>query len=70
MRRVLTYKEFDKLKAEQINWIKERDRIAKEESDSNKNTSYRKVTYVIVQGKETEKRIRELNEKYLNPNNL
>lgn len=70
LRRVLTYKEFDKLKAEQINWIKERDRIAKEESDSNKNTSYRKVTYVIVQGKETEKRIRELNEKYLNPNNL
>ena len=50
--------------------IIERDRIAKEESDSNKNTSYRKVTYVIVQGKETEKRIRELNEKYLNPNNL
>ncbi|MGV1062814.1 lysozyme inhibitor LprI family protein [Clostridium perfringens] len=70
LRIVLTNKEFDKLKNQQINWIKERDRIAKEESNSKENNSYRKVIYVIVQGKETEKRIRELNEKYLNPDSL
>lgn len=70
LRIVLTNKEFDKLKKQQINWIKERDRIAKEESNSKENNSYRKVIYVIVQGKETEKRIRKLNEKYLNPDSL
>lgn len=67
IRLVLHYKEFDKLVEEEKAWILERDKIAKQASDS--ATDFKEVTYLTTQGKETEKRIIELRDRFLNTEN-
>lgn len=69
LKKVLNEKTFKKLQKEQVQWIKDRDKIAEEES-SKSDSSFKEVGFITNQGKQTELRIRELNEKYLNPNNL
>lgn len=69
LKKVLNEKTFKKLQKEQVQWIKDRDKIAEKES-SKSDSSFKEVSFITNQGKQTELRIRELNEKYLNPNNL
>ena len=69
LKKVLNEKTFKELHKEQVKWIKERDKVTEEES-SNSEPSFKEISFITNQGKQTELRIRELNEKYLNPNNL
>lgn len=69
LKKVLNEKTFKKLQKEQVQWIKDRDRIAEEKS-SESDSSFKEVSFIVNQGKQTELRIRELNERYLNPKNL
>lgn len=69
LNKVLNEKTFKKLQKEQVQWIKDRDRIAEEKS-SESDSSFKEVSFIVNQGKQTELRIRELNERYLNPKNL
>lgn len=69
LKKVLNEKTFKELQKEQVKWIKERDKVAEEES-FNSEPSFKEISFITNQGKQTELRIRELNEKYLNPNNL
>lgn len=69
LKKVLNEKTFKELQKKQVQWIKDRDKIAEEESYKS-DSSFKEVSFITNQGKQTELRIRELNDKYLNPNNL
>ncbi|MGL4741386.1 MAG: lysozyme inhibitor LprI family protein [Sarcina sp.] len=66
---VLNEKAFKELQKEQIKWIEYRDKIAKEKSEST-NKDFKTISFIMNQGKQTEIRIAQLNDKYLNPKNM
>ncbi|MGL5820886.1 MAG: lysozyme inhibitor LprI family protein [Sarcina sp.] len=69
IKNVLNENVFKELQKEQVKWIKERDKIAKEKS-ANASEDFKNISFIMYQGKETEIRIRELNNEYLNPKNI
>lgn len=66
LKKVLNQKEMNSLIKEQNDWIKRRDTLAKDKSQSSPNADYIDALYYTGCGEETQKRIMELNDRYFN----